>query len=47
MYVDKNGHYEVKKYQLVDGGYWFASPLKERTYKHIESAHRAINKFIQ
>lgn len=46
MYVDKNGHYIPQRFIFADGG-WLYQYVGRSKFKHIESAHRAINKFIQ
>lgn len=47
MYVDKNGHYYFRRIFTES----YDSPLEEistsRTYKHIESAQRAVTKWIK
>jgi hypothetical protein len=44
MYVDDNGHYEIIKKVLQQDGW---ERVGYRKFKHIESAQRAVNKFIQ
>lgn len=46
VYVDKNNHYTIQRYFMWEGAGWTKSPLKDRTFKHIESAQRAIKKWI-
>ncbi len=47
MYVDKNGHYYFRRIFTES----YDSPVEEistsRTYKHIESAQRAVTKWIK
>lgn len=43
VYVDKNGHYEVVRYILGDT----MVKVGTRKFKHIESANRAVAKWIK
>ncbi len=48
MYVDKNGHYEIRRYKISPAWQnWEYIDKGKEKFKHIESAQRAINKFIQ
>lgn len=54
VYVDKNGHYHLKQYQLE---YWVSGfseacgwknvQVGRTKFKHIESANRAVAKWIK
>jgi len=47
MYVDKNGHYIIRKYFMWEGVGWAFQNIGRQKYKHIESAQRAISKWIK
>ena len=45
VYIDKNGHYEVRRYFLWESVGWTKN-LKDRTYKHLHTADRAVAKWV-
>jgi hypothetical protein len=50
MYVDKNGHYFIKRYSstpIKNTAPWMYLPIGKDKFKHIESAQRAISKWIK
>jgi len=46
VYVDKNGHYHIDRYFMFEGAGWAKQNIGRSKFKHIESANRAVAKWI-
>jgi len=46
VYVDNNGHYHLKRMELVVGGGWGTEITGRTKFKHIESCNRAVTKWL-